>query len=327
MRDYGFPVEFLAFACELNCMQRRAFGKTGLSVTALGFGAAPIGFLDTAVAQVDRVVNMLLDAGVNLIDTASSYPGSEDALGKTVAHRREEFVLVSKCGQAYEGLPGEAWSPEVITATIDRSLRRLRTDHLDVMLLHSCDLEVLRRGEALGALAEARDAGKIRFAGYSGDNAAAVFAARQSDVAVIETSINICDQANLGAVLPVARERSLGVIAKRPIANTAWRPVDQLKGIYRDYAKTYHDRFVAMKLAPQDLGFASESDWPEIALRYTLSHSGLHAAIIGTTNPENAMRNLEAVSKGPLPPEACGKIEAAFRRAETASGQGWPGLT
>jgi aryl-alcohol dehydrogenase-like predicted oxidoreductase len=311
----------------MNCMDKRDFGRTGFSVAALGFGAGPIGYLDTDVAEVDRILNLLLDAGVNLIDTAAAYPGSEEAIGKTVSHRRDQFVLVTKCGQAFEDLPGEAWSAEVITATVDRSLSRLKTDHLDVVLLHSCDLEVLQKGDAIGALAKARDAGKIRFAGYSGDNEAAVFAARHPDIAVLETSVNICDQANIRQVLPVAREQNVGVLAKRPIANTAWRSPDELRGIYKDYTRKYQDRFAAMKLNPGDLGFSSESDWPEIALRFTLSHPEVHVAIIGTTNPENAKRNLEAVKKGPLPSAACEKIEAAFHQAESASGEKWPGLT
>ena len=308
-------------------MDKRTLGKTGLSVTSVGFGAGPIGYLGTDLKRVATIVNTMLDAGVNLIDTAAAYHGSEEALGKTVGHRRKEFILVSKCGQHFEDLPSEAWSPEVITATVDRSLRRLKTDQLDVMLLHSCDLQVLQRGEALGALIKARDAGKLRFLGYSGDNEEAVFAARLPDISVIETSINICDQANLGTVLRAAREQNTGIIAKRSIANTAWRPAQQLQGIYQEYAKPYRERFAAMQITPQDLGFLTDADWPEIALRFTLSQVGVHVAIIGTTNPANAKRNLEAAGKGPLPKGALDKLASAFKRAEASASQKWPGLT
>jgi aryl-alcohol dehydrogenase-like predicted oxidoreductase len=308
-------------------MEKHPFGRTGLAVTALGFGAGPIGYLGTEQKQVETIVNGLLDAGVNFIDTAAAYHGSEQALGKAVGHRRSEFVLVSKCGQRFDDLPGTAWSAEVITATVDRSLRRLKTDHLDVILLHSCNLEVLRRGEALGALLKARDAGKVRLVGYSGDNDEAVFAARLPEISVLETSINICDQANLATALPAARERSLGVIAKRPIANTAWRLAQQLQGMYQDYAKPYRERFAAMRIVPQDVGFSGAGDWPEIALRFTLSQPGVNVAIIGTTNPANAKRNLEAVGKGPLPQDALDKLASAFQRAEASAKQKWPGLT
>ncbi len=308
-------------------MKTRTFGVTGLSVSPLGWGAAPIGFLETEQKQVEIIVQIMLDAGINFIDTAASYQGSEEAVGKALGSRRGECVLVSKCGQQFADLEGPAWSSQAIAATIDRSLRRLRTDRIDVVLLHSCGMEVLQRGEAVGALMRARDAGKIRFAGYSGDNEEAAFAARLPEISVIETSVNICDQANLAAVVPIARERGLGVIAKRPIANAAWRPAEEFQGIYQDYAKPYCERFAAMNLGVGDLGFASEGDWPEIALRFTLSQPGVHVAIVGTTQPANARRNLEAAARGPLPQRALDALQSAFARAEAAGKQKWPGLT
>jgi aryl-alcohol dehydrogenase-like predicted oxidoreductase len=265
-------------------------------------------------------VNRLLDCRVNAIDTATVYGGSEEALGAAVGHRRHEYVLISKCGQSFEDLPGEAWSAELISATVDRALRRLKTDHLNVMLLHSCSLD------ALGALVRARDAGKIQFLGYSGDNEVAAFAATLSEVSVIETSINICDHANIEQVLPVTREHNVGVIAKRPIANTAWRPLEKLPGFYQGYARTYHERFESMGLQAEDLGFQAD-DWPEIALRFTLSQPGVTVAIIGTTNPDNALRNVEAAEKGPLPVEIVQRIRAAFDRAQKQSGQSWSAQT
>src|ERR1051325_5468131 len=115
-------------------MKKLQFGKTGFHVSPLGFGAAPIGYLNTEREKVRKILNLLLDRGVNVIDTAASYEGSA----------------------------------ELIRKTVDRSLRRLRTDRLDVMLLHSCDLHTLQKGEAIGALIEAQKGGKIRWAGYSG---------------------------------------------------------------------------------------------------------------------------------------------------------------
>lgn len=211
-------------------MQQRILGRTGLSVSALGFGSAPVGFLLTEQRQVTGVLNRLLDRGVNVIDTAAAYDGSEEAIGKAVSHRRADYVLISKCGQSFAGLPGEAWSAELITATVDRALRRLQTDHIDVMLLHSCGLNVLRNGAALEALVKAREAGKISFAGYSGDNEEAAFAATFPDIAVIEASINVCDQANLASLLPLTQKQNIGIVAKRPIANGAWRLPEQQSG-------------------------------------------------------------------------------------------------
>jgi aryl-alcohol dehydrogenase-like predicted oxidoreductase len=271
-------------------------------------------------------LNLLLDRGVNVIDTAASYAGSEEAIGKAVSHRRKDYHLISKCGQAFEELPGKAWSGELIAATVDRALRRLQTDRLDVMLLHSCDLDVLKQGEALGALVRARQAGKVRFVGYSGDNDAAAFAAQLPDVEVLETSISFLDQANIARVLPLAAEHNLGVVAKRPLANSAWRPPDELTGFYRDYAKPYHERFIRMGLKIEQFA-AGAQDWAKAALAFTLSQPRVHTAIVGTTSPENALRNLEAVENASLSAEAVQRIREAFRRAEKESGEEWKALS
>src|SRR5690606_10817433 len=122
-----------ASAILARTMEHIPFGNTGLRVSRLGFGAAPIGLLETELRQVENVLRFLLDSGMNLIDTAACYRGSEELLGKAVGNRREDFVLVSKCGHA-SGLPTPDWDPKTIRDSIDRSLQRLRTDHIDVML-------------------------------------------------------------------------------------------------------------------------------------------------------------------------------------------------
>jgi aryl-alcohol dehydrogenase-like predicted oxidoreductase len=308
-------------------MEKRILGRTGISVSVLGFGAAPIGYLKTERERAAQILTFLLDHGVNLIDTAAAYEASEDVIGESIGNRRGDFVLVSKCGQKVPDTQGEDWSPQLIAQTVDRSLRRLRTDHLDVMLLHSCPLEVLQRGEAAAALAKARDQGKVRFPGYSGDNDAAAYAATLPDIAVIETSISIADQANIARVLPVAKKHNVGVIAKRPIANAAWKDPARQPGLYQDYSKPYTQRLEKMGLQPADLGFGGtpEDAWPELALRFTLSFPEVSSAIIGTTNPENAKRNIDYAAKGPLPQDVVQKIRAAFQHADPVGA--WEGLT
>jgi aryl-alcohol dehydrogenase-like predicted oxidoreductase len=305
-------------------MNKVGFGKTGLRVSPLGFGSAPIGYLKTEREKVAKILNLLLDQGANVIDTAASYEGSEEEIAAAVGHRRDEYVLISKCGGKVPQAQGEAWSAELIRNTVDAALRRLRTERIDVMLLHSCDLMTLKKGEALEALVKAREAGKIAFAGYSGDNEAAAWAAAHKDVAVIQTSVNLVDQINIDMVLPVARKHNVGVLAKRPIANSAWRGLDAFSSFYPQYVKPYWERFQGLRLTPQDLGFESPKDWAEIALRFTLAQGGVHTAIIGTTNPDNARANIEAANKGPLPAEAVKKIRDAFKHA---AAEGWPGLT
>ncbi len=309
-------------------LPRRRLGRTGLEVSLLGFGAAPIGYLETDQQRASALLNHLLDQGLNLIDTAAAYAGSEEAIGKAVGHRREEFVLVSKCGRAGSDLPGEDWSSRLVMATVDRALQRLKTDRLDVMLLHSCDLATLQKGDALEGLVQARDSGKIRFAGYSGDNDAAAFAAAHPVISVIETSISLVDQANVAEVLPVAQKHDVGVLTKRSIGNAAWKPLSDQPGFYREYAREYHDRFASMALNINELGLdRGATDWAEAALRFALSQPGVSSALIGTTNLDNALRNIEIARKPPLPNEAMERIRSAFHTAEQKSGIHWRALT
>ena len=308
-------------------MDTVTFGRTGLRVSRIGFGAGPIGYLGASPAQAGQVLNLLLDRGVNVIDTAAAYLGSEELIRDAVGHRRSDYILVSKCGRRVEGVAGADWSAQLVTDTVERSLRRLGTDHLDVMLLHSCGLDVLRRGEALDALLRAREAGKIRFAGYSGDNEAAAFAVGLPGVDVLMCSASLCDQANLEVVLPAAVQAGTAVLAKRPVANGAWKPAQDQQGIYRDYVKPYQDRFRAMGLDPRELGFSGAEAWMEIALRFTLALPGVQVLSIGTTSPANAEANLRTLEAGPLAAGAVDRIRQAFRAAQAQAGVPWPGLT
>jgi len=308
-------------------MQTIAFGKTGLKVTQLGFGGAPVGYLGVDQQCITHLLNTFLDTGLNIIDTAARYAGSERAIGIAVSHRRDEYVLVSKCGHQVDDIAGDPWSPILIEQTIERSLRQLRTDRLDVMLLHSCDLETLKQGDALAALVKARIAGKVMFIGYSGDNEAAAWAAACPQIDVIQMSVNICDQHNIDAVLPIARTHNVAVMAKRPIANAAWKDAKDQPGHYADYASTYAERLDRMGIQPADLGFNGPpaEAWPQIALRFTIAQPGVHTSIIGTTSEEHASANFATSRNGPLDASAVGLLRQVFKSAEGASGQAWLG--
>ncbi|MFK7959536.1 MAG: aldo/keto reductase [Phycisphaerales bacterium] len=314
----------------------RPFGAVRSAVSPLGFGGAPIGVLETEHAEAGRVLGGLLDAGVNLIDTAAMYRGSEAMIGRTIADRRDAFTLVSKCGHAIDEVDAPAWSPELIRASVERSLQRLHTDVIDVMLLHSCEQDVLEAGDALGALVELRDAGAIRHVGYSGDGAALTWAASQPDIDVIQTSVSLCDQANIGEGLAVAASHGLGVMAKRPIANAPWKGAGQYEQ-YANYAAPYAERFVAMGLAEPgalaELG-ADEAGldpndpdrtWPALALRFTLSVPGVSVAIVGTTRHDHVHANLAAAAAGPLPASVFDRMVGRFTAA-VSDGAAWPGL-
>jgi len=135
------------------------------------------------------------------------------------------------------------------------------------------------------------------------------------EVAVIETSINLTDQINIDKVLPICQARNVGVLAKRPIANACWKDPASQQGIYKAYSKTYTERLGEMKLKPADLGF-TDADWPEIALRFVLSQPGVHSALIGTQNADNARSNLALAEKGALPLAVVTTIRDAFHAAD-----------
>jgi aryl-alcohol dehydrogenase-like predicted oxidoreductase len=140
-------------------------------------------------------------------------------------------------------------------------------------------------------------------------------------------SASICDQVNLEGALPAAALAGTAVLAKRSVANAAWKPLADQEGIYRDYVKPYVERFQAMALDPAELGFPGPGAWMEIALRFTLAQPGVHVVSIGTTSPANAEANLRLLEAGPLPAAAAARIRAAFQEARSHAGGPWPGLT
>lgn len=312
-------------------MPINTFGRTDLVVSRLGFGGANIGVLDTPIEDVTTMLNAMLDAGLTAIDTAALYGPSEERIGAAIGHRRDEFVLISKCGteNPQPDIDAPPFSEKQITLSIDRSLKRLKTAQIDVMFIHSCSLEKLQRGDAWNALMKAHQAGKVRYPGYSGDNDDVTWAVDNLPVHAIETSVSICDQANIKGVLPKAAAKGVGVVAKRPIANAAWRQPDEQTGFYAKYASVYHARLAKMGFTPADFGIAGDPAraWPELALRYTLSYPAVHSAIIGTTSLERAMMNIDIASAGPLPADVVTQIEAAFAKAESESGEPWEART
>jgi aryl-alcohol dehydrogenase-like predicted oxidoreductase len=294
-------------------MEKRMMGATGMEVSVLGYGAAEIGFTSADEDTVARILNTALDSGLNVIDTAECY-GSESVLGKTIAHRRDDYYLFTKCGHS-SGFDLPDWNVQMLEQTIDRSLRLLRTDCVDLINLHSCSEDELRKGDVISVLQRARDAGKTRFIGYSGDSMAARYAIECGAFDVLETSVSIADQESLTLTLPLAEKKGMGVIAKRPIANTAW-----IKGEPEDhYGHTYWQR-----LKKLDYPFLHESigSAVETALRFTLGAPGVHTAIVGSTNPERWKENAGYAEKGRLSPE---EYQAIRDRWQSIAGNDWVG--
>ena len=287
----------------------RTLGRTGLHVSAVGLGAGALGDAALSDKEAERLLLGALELGVNLFDTAPSYGASEERIGRILGPRSQDVVLSTKGGYGVPGVPD--WTGEGIAAGIEQAMRRLRTEVLDLFHLHSCPLEVLRREEILEALARAVREGKIRAAGYSGENEALSFAVDSGRFAVVQTSVNLCDQRGLDGLVPRAGERGLGILAKRPLANAVWR--DDRPG--DDASRAYRHRLEVMRLDP------APYPWDALALRFAAHAPGVTAILVGTRSLERLRRAVDVVAEGPLPEARVEALRARFRACDA----GWEG--
>lgn len=285
-----------------------------MNVSVLGFGGAEIGFENAEPAAVHRLLSSALDAGLNVIDTAECYNTSEELIGQSVGHRRKDYFLFSKCGHAY-GFEQPDWDIGMLAQSIDRSLVRLRTDRLDLIQLHSCSEAFLKKGDVTGVLLRAKEAGKVRFIGYSGDNQAAQYAVACGAFDVLQMSISIADQQCIDSILPEAQRRGMGIIAKRPIANAAWK---EGRKPANPYAHCYWDRLQKLQY---DFLQRELSEAVSLAMRFTLGLAGVHTAIVGTKNPDRWAENVALLS-GPLPPPETAAIRARWKQVATSDWYG-----
>jgi aryl-alcohol dehydrogenase-like predicted oxidoreductase len=297
-------------------MEKRRLGKTDMDVSVLGFGGSEIGYERASAETVAELLNSALDAGLNVIDTAECYYNSEELIGQAVGNRRREFYLFTKCGHPHGMESGANWSKDSILESVTRSLQRLKTDRLDLLQLHSCSEAELRKGEVIDALQTARDEGYTRYIGYSGDSRAAHFAVECGAFDTLQTSINVADQEAIDLALPLAREKQMGVIAKRPIANAAWktghRPIDSY----------HHEYWERLRKLSFDFLRGDPNRSISMALRFTLSAPGVHTAIVGTKKPARWGENARLLEAGPLRDS---EFQAIRERWEECAPRTWIG--
>lgn len=269
-------------------MISRPLGRTGLTVSAIGLGCGPLGDPRLDDHAAERLVHEAQDLGINVFDTAPSYGASEERLGRALEGRRGASLVVTKCGYGIPNVPD--WTPECITLGLERALRVLRTDVVDVLLFHSCDVWALRRGELVAALLRAKESGKARAIGYSGDGEALAYAVDSGLFDVVECSVNVLDQSGLGVV---ARS-GLGVLAKRSLANAIWqKPATQ----GRPDLDEYTSRFEAFFGAPDPfLGVPLD----ELFVRFAAHAESVSCALVGTSRIEGLRRAAQLASRGPL---------------------------
>jgi aryl-alcohol dehydrogenase-like predicted oxidoreductase len=299
-------------------MPTNALGRTGLVVSQLGYGAMSLDsgrLTPVTEEQAEAVLNAALDAGINFIDTAPDYGASEERIGRYIGQRRDEFFIATKggCPVAPSANGHHVYDRENITAAVEQSLQRMRTDYLDLVQFHgSPSPEALAASDALETLADLQRAGKVRFIGMSSTLpdleafiALDVFDAFQIPYSALqrEHEAVISDAARAGAGTVIRG----GVVRGAPSPEKEWA-VRRLPEVEPGRPRSDWDHAALDDL----LDGASRM---EFILRFTLSHPDLDTAIVGTANLDHLRANIDAVRKGPLPTDV--RMEA-IRRLDAA---------
>ncbi|MEZ5436373.1 MAG: aldo/keto reductase [Pseudomonadales bacterium] len=252
----------------------RALGSTGMQVSALGFGTVKLGrtegvkYPQPFVVPDDRAARALLDVardlGINLLDTAPAYGNSEERLGKLLKADRKQWLICSKVGEEFsEGQSAFDFSAAHTRMSVERSLRRLQTDYIDMVLVHSDgnDLDIIHHSQALQTLAELKQRGWIRAFGMSTKTVeGGLLAAAQSDVVMVTYNLN--EQADV-AVLDYCHAHKKGALIKKAFAS----------------------------------GHRCDGDAVTEALEMIFAHAGSSAAIVGTINPAHLRENAQKLPK------------------------------
>jgi aryl-alcohol dehydrogenase-like predicted oxidoreductase len=304
-------------------IETRPLGRTGEDVTILGYGAMELRGQPRGPAISDedagRLLNAVLDAGINLIDTSIDYGRSEELIGRYIGHRRDQYFLASKCGCPPGDPPPGAtppfphdYRPDNVRAGVDQSLRRLGTDRLDLLQVHiSPSRDQLEADGTVETMLSLRDEGKVRFVGMSGtiphlpDHIAmGVFDVFQIPYSALqrehEDLITAAAQAGAGTLIRGGAARG------GPAEDKGWRhgPIGLSEG---EGQRRWESSGVD--------GLLGDMSRLEFVLRFTLSHPGLSSTIVGTSNLDHLRSNVAIADKGPLPPDL---YDQARRRLDPA---------
>jgi aryl-alcohol dehydrogenase-like predicted oxidoreductase len=302
-------------------LDHRILGRTGVSVSRLGYGAMELrprpGRAELSDADIDRVLNAVLDSGIDMIDTSPDYGPSEEHIGRALAHRRHEFTLASKCGCVVGARFEHRFDRPTVRAGVEQSLRRMRTDHLDIVQFHmSPSMDALREHDAIGELEALRDEGKVRFIGVSGTlpNIVDHIASGLFDVFQIPYSAVERDHAE---VITEAALAGAGTIIRGGVAKGLPEPPPESSA----QPKGYREGFVARRERYASAGVDDLLDGatvPQFLLRYTLSHPDVHTTIVGTADVDHLAANVAAADLGPLPDDVLREATRRFAGAEAA---------
>jgi len=312
-------------------MRLSAFGKTDLKVSEFGFGCARIG----GVFQGDpqsfvRLLAVARDGGINFFDTADMYSQgeSEALLGRVFGKRRSEVIITTKAGYCLPGrrklagrlkpllrpvikalgirrdrLPtlargaiGQDYSPAYLTRALEASLRRLRTDYVDLFQLHSPPAEVIERGEWEPALEDLKRAGKLRYYGISCDSSEAAQAAlRFPNVSSLQFAFSLLEPGALESILPGARERRVACIARECLGNGLLAKPQAHELDLGPYCSSPEQAELRKKqlLELQARAFERGVALTQMALEFASRTDGISVALLGARTPQQLRRLLD----------------------------------
>ncbi len=297
----------------------KTLGRTGLNVTQLGYGAMEIrgnriwGGRPCTPEQADTILNAVLDAGINFIDTANDYGTSELFIGRYLADRRDEFYLATKCGchVQFAGDHDETphiWTRENLMRNIADSLQKMQTDYVDILQLHNPDVEMTEENHLVDVLNELRDASVVKYIGCSSTSPHLKTYIDWDVFDVFQIPYSALERRHEN-LITAAGEAGAGVIIRGGVARG--EPGSGLGS---------QDRWEVFEAADLDeLREAGESR-TAFLLRFTLSHPHCHTTIVGTMNPDHLRDNVEVAGKGGLPAdvyaEAKRRLDDAGHRPE-----------
>jgi aryl-alcohol dehydrogenase-like predicted oxidoreductase len=300
----------------MNELQRRRLGNDGPEVTVLGFGAMELRGtphrnprpLEEPVAA--EVLHTVLDEGITVIDTSPDYALSEQRIGEHLHARRDEYVLASKVGCPLDFRPDAPpgplphdYSEASIRAGVEQSLRRLRTDRLDLVQLHiSPSREVLRREAAVETLTALRDEGKILAFGVSSTLPAFDDHLDIDEFSAFQVPFSALER-ELESRIEIAGERGFGIIVRGGVAQAGKRAKTTADGRPVTWTDTGLD---ALRDGDTEQGFL---------LRYAITTPGVTTVIAGTADPGHVRENARAARRGPLPADV---YTEAQRRLDAA---------
>jgi len=290
------------------------FGRTNLRVTRLGYGAMEIrgpriwNGRPVTEQQAETILNAVLDAGINFIDTSNDYGRSEEFIGKYISHRRSQYYLATKCGctvvrrdENTDDTP-HVWTRENLFRGLHESLQRMKTDYVDVMQLHNPPVDVCEQNNLVAALQEMREQGKVRWIAISTTLPHLPTYLNWGVFDAFQIPYSALQREHEGWISKAA-EAGLGIIIRGGVARG--EPGVGLGG---------SDRWQKYEEAGLDDLREPDESRTAFLLRFTLTHPHAHTIIVGTLRPEHLQENLKAVARGPLSPEVYAEAKRRLDR-------------